>query len=353
MRLSLTGKQSQEKFLQQSTPHTVVTDSHLPNFKSSVQITCTDTPQDLISTSIGSSSSGVRTIITTNSSLTPSSNTLSVASLLRLPIFMNSTQIGLEDNYYSKISEFKDSGWIQMYAETPQEVYDLSIIGLKLAEEVKLPVVVFQDWITYRTYQPVEILDDKTLKKMIGEYYSKQSLTNFRRPFTFNAFLTANENMKAKKDHENTISFSKKKYHNLTKKLPFKEYPPMARYKVSGADYVIVSKGSTTGIVKDVVDELRQEGIKAGSLKLRLFRPFPFQEVSEALKNSKGVAVIERNTSLGSYPTIYKEIKQSFMGSLQSYVYGLKGGEVSKEEIREIFVKMNKKDFDENVRYLR
>lgn len=353
MRLSLTGRESQEKFLHQSTPHVVVTDSSPSKINHSTLISCSDTPQDLISTSIGSSSSGIRTIVSTNSSFTSSSSTLSVASLLRLPIFMNSTQIGLEDSYYSNIPPFKDTGWIQMYAETPQEVYDLSIIGLKLAEEVKLPVVVFQDWITSRTYQPVDVLDDKTVKKTLGEYYSKQSLTNFRRPFTFNAFLTANENMKAKKDHENAISFSKRKYYNLTKKLPFKEYPPIARYKVTGADYVIVSKGSTSGIVKDVVDELRQEGIKAGSLKLRLFRPFPFQEISEALKNSKGVAVIERNTSLGSYPTLYKEIKQSFMGSLQSYVYGLKGGEVSKEEIKDIFVRMNKKDFDENIRYLK
>ncbi len=317
-----------------------------------------------LSACVGAAATGVRTATATASQgLAYMFEVLGIASGLKLPILMYvgnralSAPINIHCDHSDSMAA-RDQGWIQLYCETAQEVYDLSLIGLKLAECVRLPIMICQDgFITTHTVEPVEIQEDKKVKKYIGDYRNKDGLFNFKKPKTIGHFAMPDVFFEFKEQQERSMKYALKQYSVLQKKYSKlfhkKEYPSVARYKVSQADYVIVCMSSVSGIVKDVVNELREEGFKAGCLKIRMFRPFPSKDVMNALKNVKGVAVLDRSMSFGSMPPLFSEVKNCFLGSIQSYVFGLGGRDIFKENIKEVFKKLAKRNYEEGIRYIK
>ncbi|MBW2998324.1 pyruvate ferredoxin oxidoreductase [Candidatus Woesearchaeota archaeon] len=316
-----------------------------------------------LSACIGASAMGVRTVTATASQgLMHMYEALSIASGLRLPILMYvgnravSSPINIHCDHSDSMAA-RDQGWIQIYCEKAQEVYDLSFIGLKLAEQVRLPVMICQDgFITTHTLEPVELFDEEELKKFINGYKPKETLLDFKKPKTFGEFSMPDTFFDHKEEQHVAMKNALDQYFKISQQYENKfevRYPAVSHYKTRYAEYVIVCMSSVAGLVKDVVDDLRKDGFKAGCLKIRLYRPFPFKEVEDSLKNAKGVAVLDRSISLGSKSPLYEDVKNCFIGSIQPYVFGLGGKEITKEDILEVFKKMELRDYDPLVRLIK
>lgn len=322
----------------------------------------TESEHSSMSACIGASAAGARTATATSSQgLTYMFELLGIASGMRLPILMYvgnralSAPINIHCDHSDSMSA-RDQGWMQIYCETAQEVYDLTFLGLKLAESVNLPIMICQDgFITTHTLEPVKIQDDEKIKEFIGERKPKETLLNIKKPKTFGMYAMPETYFEFKEEQEKAMESALKEYNSIMKKYSKigDKYPPIARYKVSQAEFVVVTMSSVSGIVKDVVDDLRSKGIKAGCLKIRLFRPFPHKAVCEALKNAKGVAVLDRSMSFGAMPPLYSEIKNCFIGNIQSYVFGLGGRDIQKQAVFDIFKKLYKKDYEEEMRFIK
>jgi pyruvate ferredoxin oxidoreductase alpha subunit len=255
----------------------------------------------------------------------------------------------------------RDAGWIQIFSENAQEVYDNSFIALKLAEKVKLPVMVIMDGFhTSHTVERVNIFEDEDVKKFIGKYKPEKSLLNFDDPVSFGTLALQDSYFEFKMEQQEAFGEALDEYKKVASEFKDnfgKAYDYFEKYKMEGAEYAIVIAGSAAGTVKDAVDNLRNEGKKVGLLKIRLFRPFPFEHIVQALKGLKGVAVLDRAMSFGAYPPIYSDIANSFsLGKItvpmQSYVYGLGGRDIRQKDIEKVFGDLLKWKFSKETRYI-
>ncbi|MBI2129160.1 pyruvate ferredoxin oxidoreductase [Candidatus Woesearchaeota archaeon] len=307
-----------------------------------------------MSIAVGASAAGARVMTASSSQgIALMFEVLNVASGLRLPIVMNVVNRALSSPLnihcdHSDSMACRDTGWIQLYSEDAQEVYDHNLIAIKLAESknVLLPVMVCQDgFITSHCVANVEILDDNIVKKFAGNYEPKYSLLDVDRPITYGAIQLQNYNFETKSQLDDAMQGAKKEFLKIgseISKITGREYGYFEEYKSKDAKAVIVVLNSTAGIVKDVVDELRSKGKKVGLLKIRLFRPFPYGEVNEALKNAEKIAVLDRAESYGANAPLYSEILNSLFvldkkPDVSGIVFGLGGREIFKKDIEGIF----------------
>jgi len=307
-----------------------------------------------LSALVGASSSGARAMTTTSSAgLAYMFEILGVASGHRLPIVMNIVNRALSGPInihcdHSDSMACRDSGWIQLYCENSQEVYDQTLIALRLAESVSIPAMVMQDgFICSHCFQNMEVLADKEAKKFIGEYKPKYSLLDFKKCVTAGPLQLTDYYFETKKQLSLEMNNVLDSYNKIAKEyelLSKRKYAPVEDYKLKDADYVIVALNSVCGLIKDCVDELRDKKIKAGLLKIRAFRPFPYELVSKALKNAKRIVVLDRSESLGANAPLFSEIKNSVNNDelVEGCVYGLGGRDIFKEHVMELFSNMAK-----------
>jgi len=304
-----------------------------------------------MSACIGASASGARVMTATSSAgLAYMWELLAIASGLRLSIVMNIANRALSGplNIHCDHSDSmgcRDSGWIQIYCEDAQEVYDFNLIALKLSEKVKLPVMVMQDgFITSHCMQNIAILNDSVVRKFVGEKKIENSLLDVENPITIGPLQLFDYYFETRRQLSDSIEKSKRDFLKLCKelsKITKRKYGYFESYKLNDADVAIIILNSTAGTVKEVIDKLRKNGKKVGLLKLHLFRPFPYKEIGNALKHLKNIAVLDRSESYGANAPIYSEIKNSLYDlkktNVYSYIYGLGGREVHEEDIENVF----------------
>jgi len=308
-----------------------------------------------MSASVGAAAAGVRAMTATSSQgLALMYEILPIASALRLPIVMpevNRTISGPINIHcdHSDTMGARDFGWIHIFSENAQEAYDNTIQAVKIAEnsKVKLPVLITTDgFIISHCMEKIETIDDGVVKEYIGDYRPEYSLLDVNKPVTIGALdlqdyyfehkYAVAEAMRASKDVIIEVG------REFGKKFG-REYELFEGYKLDDADIAIVALGSTAGTAKAVVDDLREKKIKAGLLKLRVFRPFPYEEIAEALGKTKVVAVLDRSDSLNSAGgPVFTEIRSALFDAevkpkLTGYVYGLGGRDISKEDIEGIY----------------
>ena len=303
-----------------------------------------------MSAAIGASAAGARTVTATSSQgLAYMHEMLYIASGMRLPILMVvaaralSAPINIHGDH-SDVMGARDAGWIQIFCENPQEVYDKMIIGMKLAEKIKLPVMIIMDGFnTSHSVENLEILDTKTVKKFIGEYLPKHLLLDTENPVTYGPLALQDSYFEFKIDQEKAMKSALDEYLNLCAeyvKISGRRYGLFEEYQSEGAKKVLVLIGSVAGTAKDVIDDLRKKDENAGLIKIELFRPFPFLEISGALKNAKEIMVMDRAQSIGSHPPLFSEISVSLRNihgaKISSIVYGLGGRDVFKKQIEQI-----------------
>lgn len=317
-----------------------------------------------MSAAIGSEAAGARTLTATSSAgLAYMWEELLLAASNRMPIalaLVNRTLSGpININCdHSDGMGARDTGWIQIYAENNQEAYDNFIQAYPIAEHagVHLPIMICQDgFITSHAVENIELLEDEDVKGFVGEYEPEEFLLNPGNPIAVGPYSVTNYVMEAKKNQALALEGSKEvilKVAEEFEKVSGRKYGLFEEYRTEDADYIMVIMGSAAGTAKQAVDDLREKGKKVGVVKLRVFRPFPADELADALKNAKAVAIMDRTESyngnggpLGSEVTagLYRN---KIMLETVNYIYGLGGRDFTVQEVYDIFAQLE--DFIEN-----
>jgi len=246
----------------------------------------------------------------------------------------------------------RDTGWIQIYAESNQEVYDNFIQAYPIAEDnrVHLPIMICQDgFITSHAVMNIELLEDQEVKDFVGEYRPEEFLLNPGKPIAVGPYSVTNYAMEAKKNQEIALENSKEVILEVAKKfekLSGRSYGLFEEYKTKDADYIMLLIGSAAGTAKQAVDDLRAQGKKVGVIKLRVFRPFPADELAHALKNCKAVAIMDRTESYnGNGGPLGSEVtaglfRNKVMIHAVNYIYGLAGRDFTVEDVYAIFAEL-------------
>lgn len=245
----------------------------------------------------------------------------------------------------------RDTGWIQLYCETNQEVIDTTIMAFKLAEKARLPVMVIYDaFILSHTYEPVEIPDQKDVDKFLPPYKPEFSIDP-RVPYTFNPLTTPDYYMEFRHIMEEAHAKVKHIYNYVAKdysKIFKRNYEILELIDADDADILLVTTSSTTATTRVVVENLRAKGEKVGICKLRMFRPFPVEIVRNALgnigskKTLQKIAVLDRNISHGAGGIWTQEIKAALSGiktapEIFGFHIGLGGRDITPESIVEVY----------------
>ncbi|MFA7319511.1 MAG: pyruvate ferredoxin oxidoreductase [Parcubacteria group bacterium] len=313
-----------------------------------------------MSAAIGASSAGARVVTATSSQgLALMHEVLYIASGTRLPILMliSARALGAPINIHGDHSDVmgcRDAGWVQIFCENAQEVYDKTIIGMKLAEKINLPVMVIMDGFnTSHSVENLEILETEMVKDFVGERTAIMPLLDTANPVTYGPVALQNSYFEFRIDEEKAMLDAAAEYRKITEAyqgISGRRYDFFETYQAEDAERIMVLTGSAAGTAKVVVDKLRAKGEKVGLIKLELFRPFMHAELAAALKNAKEVLVLDRAQSIGTTPPFYTEIINSLYGSrdarscvstereIKSFVYGLGGRDIFQAQIEDVFM---------------
>ncbi len=318
------------------------------NGKVDTEIITVESEHSAMSACVGSAAAGARTMTASASQgVMYMLEMLPVASSMRLPIVMAvanraiSGPINIHGDH-SDAMMMRDTGWIQIFSENAQEAYDNTLLAIKVAERAQLPATVNLDgFITSHSVENVETLADSTVEKFVGEYQApEKNLFNFKNPVTFGPIALPDSYFEFRKQIFDAFLEVPKIFQEAAEefeKISGRKYEAVERYKTRGAEKVIVAMSSTCGTIKETVDRLRKRGQKVGLLKIRLFRPFPDQEVKKALQNVPEVIVMDRNLTFGTGQVLAGEVERSIGRKVKSVVYGLGGRDVYEKDIEKIF----------------
>ena len=304
-----------------------------------------------LSACLGASAAGSRTYsATTSQGLALMFEVCFNVAGMRFPIVMSianralGAPLSIWNDQQDSIS-LRDSGWLQFYAEDNQEATDLHYIAFRVAEDnaVLLPAFVcFDGFILSHTYEPVEMLNQADVDKYLPAFAPKERL-DAADPISFGMFSTPDYYLEFRYEIDKALKDAKLVIEKAGKEFAQqfgRDYSAMVEgYHLADAETVLVAMGSICGTTKDAIDEMRAEGKKVGLLKIRVFRPFPAQDLAKALSGAKRVAVLDKNISLGSKGALALEIKDALYGSgipVYDYIIGLGGRDVRKKDIKEV-----------------
>ncbi len=280
---------------------------------------------------------------------------LYIAASLRLPIVMSvvnralSAPLNIHCDHSDSMGA-RDAGWVHLFSETGQEAYDNTIQAVRIAEhpDLLLPVMVMQDgFITGHAIELVHMADDKSVKDFVGTYKPKYSLLDIDHPVTFGAWDLWDYYFEHKRQQTDALSKAMKVIVDVGQefgKTFGRTYGILDSYAMDDAEMAIIVLSSTAGTARTVIKRLRKEGVKIGLLKLRVFRPFPAQEIVAALKDVKAVAVLDRSIVLGAMegagPVFLETCAALYAAGAKTkavnYIYGLGGRDVLPDQIDKV-----------------
>ncbi len=324
-----------------------------------------------MSATIGAEAAGARSLTATSSAgLALMWEELLLAASNRLPLVLalvNRTLSGpININCdHSDGMGARDTGWIQIYAENNQEAYDNFIQAYPIAEHagVHLPVMICQDgFITSHAVENILLLEDKAVRDFVGEYTPEEYLLNPGKPVSVGPYSVSSYAMEGKKNQEIAMENAKDVILQVARDfagISGREYGFFEEYRTEDADYIILIMGSAAGTAKEAVDELREQGMKAGVLKLRVFRPFPAEEIARALAGCKAVAILDRCESYnGNGGPLGSEVnaalfREKVMIETVNYIYGLAGRDFTVSDAKGIFRELQDPQQLEQHQYIR
>jgi len=315
-----------------------------------------ESEHSVMSVAIGAAAAGARVMTATSSQgLAFMFEPLFIAPSFRIPMVLNLVNRALSGpiNIHCDHSDgmaVRDSGWIQIYSEDAQEVYEHTLMAVKISEDkdVLLPVMVCQDgFITSHSLVNVELLDDALVKGFVGDYRPSDSLLTSKSPVSLGTLDFYDYFFEHKKQAFDAMAASKdiiSRVFSEFSKISGRNYEFAEKYMIEDAEYIIVAMSSACGILKEAVDQLRLDGKKVGLLKIRLFRPFPEKEVAQALKDAKAVIVLERVSGFGAYSPLYNEISSALYHypnkpKMVNFVFGLGGRNFGLKDALELYLK--------------
>ncbi|QBD85826.1 pyruvate ferredoxin oxidoreductase [Clostridium tetani] len=309
-----------------------------------------------MSACVGASSAGARVMTATSSNgLGLMWEMLHIAAGDRCPIILALVNRAMSPplnihNDHSDSMGARDAGWIQIYSENTQEAYDNFIQIVKVAENEKVMVpamVCYDGFITSHAVENVTLLEDSAVKEFVGENKRANDGLLGEDSMAVGPMVLTDFYMEMKRSQLQGLLNAKEVLLEVSKeyeKLTGRKYGLFEEYKLSDADIAMVIIGSSAGTGKKVVDDLREKGIKAGLLKIRLYRPFPGREIAKALKNVKALAVMDKAEGLsGNGGPIFTDVSAAIYGELKdailmSYIYGLGGRDVRVEDLEKVFM---------------
>ena len=308
-----------------------------------------------MSACVGAESAGARAMTATSANgLSYMWEMIYIASSLRLPIVMSLVNRAVSGplnihNDHSDAMGVRDAGWIMLFSENNQEAYDNLIMAHRIAEnkDVLLPLMVCQDgFITSHSIENIELIEDDKVKEFVGTYKPEHYLLNDKEPIAVGPLDVQSYLFEHKYQQAEAMRNAKKVILEVAKdfeKMTGRKYSFFEEYRMEDAEIAVVCMNSTAGTTKTVVDELREKGIKAGMIKVRVFRPFPAEEIAEALGNLKAVAIMDKADSLNAMGgALYEDVISSMYTAKKqvpavSYVYGIGGRDTTSNNIHEVF----------------
>lgn len=329
--------------------------NYIANGKIDTEFIPVESEHSSMSAAIGASAAGARTLTATSScGLAYMWEVLYVAASNRLPIALALVNRGLTGPLninceHSDSMGARDSGWLQIYAENNQEAYDNFIMAYRIAEhkDVRLPIMTCMDgFITSHAVENITLIEDEAVKNFVGEYNPEHYLLNENETMAVGPYAVSNYCMEAKRAQAQGMMNAKKVILDVAKEfeeISGRKYGLFEKYKLDDADFAVVSIGSASGTAKDAVDILRNKGIKAGLLKVRVFRPFPGEDMAKALQGCKAIAIMDR---CESYSANGGPLGAELMAALYrnknkaeviNIVYGLSGRDVRVEDFEKVF----------------
>jgi pyruvate ferredoxin oxidoreductase alpha subunit len=352
------------------TPQTIIVEKfseYVANGEVQTEYICTESEHSAMTACLAASATGARTFTASASAgLALMHEMLFVTSGSRAPVVMAvanralSSPLNIHGDHSDSIAE-RDSGWIQVYVENAQEAYDTIIQAFKISEDagVSLPIIVGLDGFTIsHTLERVDVLSEEIIMQFVGDRQFPMVITHEgktvpfkldpKNPMTMGPNALQNYYFEFKRQQEEGMKNALKKIQEVNS-----EYADISgrsygnglidAYKLEDAETIIVCIGSTAGTLKVIVDQLRKEGVKAGVLRLRTFRPFPAEELRNALKNAKAIAVMDKSMTPGGLGgAVFSEVRNALYGlkehpTITSYIFGLGGRDTSPRDLRRIF----------------
>lgn len=308
-----------------------------------------------MSATIGASAAGARAMTATSSQgLALMWEMLYIAAGLRLPIVMPVTNRALSSPInihcdHSDTMGARDTGWLHIFSENSQEVYDNAIQAIRISEEksILLPTMVTMDgFIISHAMEVVDVLEDAQVAEFVGTYKAERSLLDVDNPMTMGGLDFTDYYFEHRrslvepvlKAHEVILQVAKE-----YAKVSGRKYGLFEAYRMDDADYAVVVLGSTAGTARLAVDNLRAQGVRAGVIKVRVFRPFPYEQISDAIAGCKAVAVLDRSDGLsGRGGPVFGEIRNGICDREKKpvtvdYVYGLGGRDINVQMVESVY----------------
>lgn len=329
--------------------------SYVSNGEVDTEFVAVESEHSAMSTCMAAEAAGGRAITATSSAgMALMWEMLYVTASARLPVTMALVNRALTGPInincdHSDSMGARDSGWIQIYSETNQEAYDNFIQAMPIGEnkDVRLPVMVCQDgFITSHAVENIELLEDEAVKKFVGEYAPENYLLKKENPLAVGPYDVSNYYMEHKKQQAEAMKNAKAVILSVAKKfeeLSGRSYGLFEAYEMDDAEAALVIIGSSAGTAKETVRRLRNEGKKVGLVKIRVFRPFPMEELAEVMSGVKAVAVMDKAESFSACGgPLFAEVRSALYDmearpKTINYVYGLGGRDICVEDFAMIY----------------
>ena len=345
------------------TPSTAIVEdfsSYVADGEVSTELITVESEHSAMSACIGASAAGARVMTATSSQgLALMWEMLYIASGMRLPIVLAdvnralSAPINIHCDHSDSMGA-RDSGWIQLYAETVQEAYDNTFMAVRIAEhaKVRLPAMVcFDGFITSHAIENISLLEDQEIQDFVGAYRAENPMLDTDNPVTYGAMTLPDAYIDFKYQQSQAMMRAKDAAVEVMKdfsKRFGREYGLFETYRLEDADTAIVILNSAAGTTKVAIDELRKQGKKVGLLRPRLFRPFPWQEIAAALKNVKAVAVLDRVDSMNAFGgPLFNEVRSALYDldtrpKIFGRTYGLGGRDYKVKDAVAVFEELSR-----------
>ena len=328
--------------------------AYVDNGEVNTEFIAVESEHSAMSTCIGAEAAGCRAVSATSScGLCYMTEMLYVAASDRLPITLAVSCRALSgpiniNNDHSDAMGVRDCGWLMLFAETNQEAYDNYLQAMRIAEAVSLPIMICQDgFITSHAIENIELVETEKVKAFVGEYRPEHSLLDPKEPMAVGAYATPVYYMEAKRQQAQAMLDAKEVIRQVGAEfaaMTGRHYGLIEEYRMEDAELAILLIGSSAGTAKEAVNELRAEGKKVGLIKIRSFRPFPAEEIAQALRGVKAFAAMDKDDSFNAHcGPIFAETAAALYANGVSgpkginYIYGLGGRDVRVESIRKVF----------------
>ena len=309
-----------------------------------------------MSACIGAEAAGARAMTATSANgLSLMWEMIYIASSLRLPIVLSLVNRAVSGplnihNDHSDAMGVRDAGWIMLFSENNQEAYDNTLMAHRIAEnkDVMLPLMVCQDgFITSHSIENIELVEDDKVKEFVGEYHPEHYLLNKKEPIAVGPLDLQSYLFEHKAAQAEAMKNAKQVILDVAKdfeKMTGRKYGLFEEYKLDDAEIAIVCMNSTAGTTKFVVDKLRSQGIKAGLLKVRVFRPFPVDEIANSLSHLKAIAILDKADSLNAAGgALFEDVTSAMYVNNKNvpavnYVYGIGGRDTKSDDIEKVYI---------------